>query len=334
MTFSLKSMQHRFIAGFVETVTSAYKITKTVLFITIPMVIIMRILEQYGMIEVLATALEPIMKVLYLPGEAALIWAVSMTSNLYAGLVVFVSLSHEFTVLQATIMASLMLGAHSIFVEMIFVAKTGCRFFLFTTLRIVMTLISTFIMANIMMAMGVGTEPTTIHFIPTAPLEQSWGEWTINTAKQMLAIPIIAFWMVGLLNILKALRVTTLICRILSPVLRPIGIQSQNSSELTLVGVLLGLAFGGALIVEEAKKGHIPDRDIAMIMLSLCNVHAAVEDNALMTLIGAWVFGFVVLRTLICYAMLFVMGRVFYALSDKNFYRFIFVRQKQSMMYV
>lgn len=332
MAFSLLSILNMSKDGLIDTTKSAYAITKTVLFIMIPVVIIMRILGELGMVELLSSVLEPIMGLLYLPGEAALIWAVAMTSNLYAGLVVFASLGSEFTVLQATIMASLMLGVHNIFVEMAFVAKTGCRFFLFTALRIIMTLIATFIMANIMMAMNVGGEKTSIHFIPTVPLEQSWGEWLINTTKQILAVPLIAFVMVAFLNILKGLGLTKLISRLLSPALKPIGIQSENSGQLTLVGVLLGLAFGGALIVEEAKKGHIKDRDVAMIMLSLCNVHAAIEDNGLMAIIGAWVFGYVVLRTLICYALLCLMGRIFYALSDDVFYRYVFVKPKHSMV--
>lgn len=315
--------------GILKTLKSAIAITKTVMVITIPVVILVRFLELHGMIDMLAGVLEPIMGIVYLPGESALIWAVTMVSSLYAGLVVFVTLGQDFTVLQSTVMVSLMLGAHGILVEMVFVAKTGCRFVLFTALRLGMTVLSVYIMANIMMAFSIGTEQTTIHFIPTMPINLSWADWAVVTAQQLAIVPIIAFVMVGFLNILRAIGIADRLSALLAPLLTPIGIRGADSGQITMVGTLLGLTLGGALVVEETKQGTIPDRDIAMIMLFLCNMHAMLEDNALMTLMGAWVMGFVVLRAFICYGLLVIMGWVFYALSDRVFYKYVFRQPPQ-----
>ena len=311
-----------------RTIIKSLRISYTFLTITIPVVIAIRILGIFGFIDIISDGVEPIMKFLQLPGEAALIWAISIVASLYGGLATFAILGTEFTVLETTVLACLMLGTHSIFVEMLFVAKTGCRLIPFTILRIGMTVFSAFAVGKIMTYMGVGSDTTVISFIPTTPLEQSWSEWAYNTTLQMAIIPVIAFLMIAVIDILHYLKITDIIVKGLSFLLSPLRIKSGDACQLTLVGVLLGLAFGGALLVEEAKKGKIPNRDIAIVMMLLCNVHAAIEDNILLALLGTWLWGAIVMRVLVCYAMVAIFGWVVTKMSDNIFYKYLFKRPK------
>ena len=312
--------------GVRDSLIKSLRISYTVISVTIPIVIIIRILSVFGLVDVLADGIQPIMSMLHLPGEAALVWAATITANLYAGLITFVALGGEFTILQATVLACLMLGTHNIFVEMMFVAKTGCRVIPFTVLRIGMTILSAYFVGMAMDYMDVGSDPATVMFVPTMETDVSWSEWAYNTALQIGFIPIIAFVMIALIDILKHIGVTNIISKALSPMLSPLKIKSNDACQLTLVGVLLGLAFGGALLVEEAKKGHIPNRDISIVMLLLCNVHAAIEDNILLALLGAWLWGFVILRIAICYIMMMLFGYVVTKMNDAVFYKHIFKR--------
>ena len=311
-----------------NTIVKSLRISYTFLIITIPVVIAIRILGVFGFIEVISNGVEPIMKFLNLPGEAALIWAISIVAGMYSGLATFAILGTEFTVLETTVLACLILGTHTIFVEMLFVAKTGCRLIPFTILRIGMTVLSAFAVGKFMVYMGVGDDTTVISFIPTTSIDQSWSEWAYNTTLQMAAIPIVAFLMITVIDILQYLKITDIIIKGLSFLLSPLRIKSGDACQLTLVGVLLGLAFGGALLVEEAKKGKIPNRDIAIVMLLLCNVHAAIEDNILLALLGSWLWGTIVVRVLVCYAMIALFGFIVTTMGDNVFYKYLFRRPK------
>ena len=312
--------------GIRDTIMKSIRVSYICIVITLPVVVIIRILASFGFVDLITTAIEPIMGLLHLPGEAAIIWAVAITANLYAALIAFVALGADFTVLETTVIACLLLGTHSIFVEMIFVAKTGCKLILFSIARIVMSIISAYLVGAIMGFFDVGGETTTVLFVPTTSLDVTWSQWAYDTSLLIGSIPVIAFAMIAIIDILQYFKLTDIISKGLAFLLSPLQIKTNDACQLTLVGVLLGLGFGGALLVEEAKKGHIPNRDISIVMMFLCNVHAAIEDNILLTLLGAWLWGFVVIRTIIGYAMVVVFGLIVTKMRDEIFYKHIFNR--------
>ena len=314
--------------GIRGTIMKSIRVSYTCIVISLPVLIIIRILSEFGFIEFMTMAVEPVMGLLHMPGEAAIIWAIAMTANLYAALIAFVALGGDFTVLETTLLTCLMLGTHSIFIEMIFVAKTGCRLIFYTVMRIAMSIASAYIIGVIMAYFDLGGETTTVLFVPTTSLEVSLAQWAHDTAMQIAIIPVIAFTVIAIIDILQYLKMTDIISKGLAFLLSPLKIQNKDACQLTLVGILLGLAFGGALLVEEAKKGHIPNRDISIVMMLLCNVHAAIEDNILLALLGGWVFGFIILRSLICYAMVAIFGLIITTMRDEIFYKYIFVRPK------
>ena len=314
--------------GIRDTIMKTTRVSYTCIVITVPVVVIIRILASFGLIELMADAIEPIMGALHLPGEAAFIWAVGMAANLYAALVAFVALGGNFTVLETTVLTCLLLGAHSIFVEMVFVFKTGCRLIPFTLMRLVMAVFTAYMVGQIMAYFDMGAELTTVLFVPTTSLDVSWSQWAIETSLQIAIIPVIAFIVIGIIDLLQYFKLTDSISKGLAFLLSPLKIKSKDACQLTLVGILLGLAFGGALLVEEAKKGKIPNRDIAIVMMFLCGAHAAIEDNILLALLGGWVLGFVLVRVLICYAIMMIFGLMVTTMRDKIFYKYLFYGPK------
>ena len=312
--------------GIRNTIMKSIRVSYTCIVITVPVVIIIRILGEFGFVDLLSRAIEPIMGLLHIPGEAALIWAVAVTAGLYAALIAFVFLGIDFTVLETTVITCLLLGTHNIFVEMVFVAKTGCRLMLFTLARLVITIFSAYVVGEIMAYFNVGSEITTVLFIPTTSLDVSLSQWAFDTSMQLLAIPVIALVMIAMIDILHYLKLADKIATGLAFLLSPLNIKNKDACQLTLVGILLGLTFGGALFVEEAKRGNIPKRDISIVMMLLCNVHGAIEDNILFALLGGWLWGFVVIRTIVCYLVVAVFGAVITTMRDEIFYKYIFSR--------
>ncbi len=96
------------------------------------------------------------------------------------------------------------------------------------------------------------------------------------------------------------------------------------------MGMTLGLAFGGGLLIREAEQGHISRRDIfaSLTMLGLC--HSLIEDTLLMLLLGAHVSGVIWLRLLFTMLTLAIITRWLKRRSDRFIERWLFNRNVRS----
>ena len=63
--------------------------------IMIPISIIVKILQILGCIEIVGMVLSPVMNLVGLPGETGLVWATAMITNIYGGILVFITLASE-----------------------------------------------------------------------------------------------------------------------------------------------------------------------------------------------------------------------------------------------
>ncbi len=63
---------------------------------------------------------------------------------------------------------------------------------------------------------------------------------------------------------------------------------------MTVIGLSMGILYGGALIIKEAKEKDIPKMDVfyAFVLMGLC--HSLIEDSLLMLSMGAnWIMVFI-----------------------------------------
>ena len=67
---------------------------------------------------------------------------------------------------------------------------------------------------------------------------------------------------------------------VLRPVLKVMGL-SDRVGLLWLTAILFGISYGGAVIVEEVRKGTLPAEDLARLQLSIGINHAMIEDPLL-----------------------------------------------------
>jgi spore maturation protein SpmB len=92
-----------------------------------------------------------------------------------------------------------------------------------------------------------------------------------------------------LLEILKAMGWIKYIVNICSPFLKIMGLD-QKLGFLWMTAIVFGLAYGGAVIVEETKDGSLPGEDLEMLHLSIGINHSMVEDPALFMSLGLGAF--------------------------------------------
>ena len=123
-----------------------------------------------------------------------------------------------------------------------------------------------------------------------------------------------------LMKVLERLGVTRALTRLLEPLLEALG-MSAAAAPITIVGMTLGISFGGGLIIQEAQSGKLSRRDVfsSLALMGLC--HSLIEDTLLMVVLGAHVSGILWARLLFALVVAFVLVRCVAGLSEEMFTR-------------
>jgi len=253
----------------------------------IPIIIAVKVLEELGAIPLLSRLLEPLMTLVGLPPSMGLVWTANLLSNLYAGMLVFYQLAPQqpLSVAQVTVLCGMMLVAHSLPVEVRIAQKAGLRLLVALGIRLGGALLFGILLHQLYRWGGWLQQPVQLTWTPP-PLDPGWTGWIQGQLQGLALIVLIISTLISLLRLLRWLRIERLMIRLLRPLMRLLGIGPQATS-LTIVGITLGLSFGGGLLIREAQSGQIGRRDLfaALCLLSLC--HSLIEDTLLVLWLGA-----------------------------------------------
>jgi len=297
-----------------ETFKDATSTTATLLKIMIPVSIIVKIFEMTGAITIIGEYLSPLMQLVGLPGETGLVWATAMITNIYGGLLVFISLSAQmvFSVAQVTVLATMILVAHSLPIEVTIARKAGVRVWFTLVMRIGCAFIFGIILAKIFLFSGLLNTESMMVWQPE-PLNTSLLGWILNQIKNYLMIYTIVFTLLLLLKILELVGAIDKINKVFEPGLEKLG-MSKEAGPLTIIGTTLGISYGGGLIIKEARSGRLPPKD-AFLSVSLMGLsHSLIEDTLLMMTLGASLLGIllgrVVLTIIAISCIIWIINRI------------------------
>jgi hypothetical protein len=73
--------------------------------------------------------------------------------------------------------------------------------------------------------------------------------------------------------------------RLFRPLMRLLGLP-ESTAMMFMAAVLFGVVYGGAVIVEEAKKGTFTREELEYLHISIGINHSLIEDPALFTVLG------------------------------------------------
>ena len=136
----------------------------------------------------------------------------------------------------------------------------------------------------------------------------------------MLKVLVIIFALMALLRILKAIGVMDLLTRLLEPGLRLLG-MSRDAAPVTVIGMTMGITYGGGLIIQEARSGILSRRDVFFSMALMGLSHSLVEDTILMMLLGGHLSGILGGRVVFSLLAIFLLVRLLARLPEKTFER-------------
>ncbi|WP_051694216.1 hypothetical protein [Desulfohalovibrio reitneri] len=290
--------------------------------VMVPVAAAVKLAQDLELISLLAAPLEPFMRLCGLPAELGLAWAAALLNSVYAGLAVLAELAPrlDMSAAQATILATMMLIAHGLPVEAAISRAAGVSAWFQCLLRFCAALLAGVVLHWTYGGLDALQGPANILLAPPEG-GNGWGTWLINQARLLGSILVAVTVLIALLRWLERIGVTRLMDRLLGPVLRLLGIGPRASS-IAVVGLTLGLSYGGGLIIAEAKRG-LPARDVFAVLSLMGLAHALIEDTLLMLLAGGHLSGILLTRGLIALVLTAVISRVAARMPDGLFHRLL-----------
>ena len=283
--------------------------------VMLPVMIAVEIGQRLGWIDALGRAIAPSMSWIGLPPEAGLIWITGVFVGVYGAIGALIGLAPglDMSTGQFSALCSMILFAHAIPVEQAIVRRAGGSFVATAALRIGVALGYGAAVAWACRLTGLLAEPVTLDWLNRSASGGDAGgsgilDWVGATAFSLAVTFAIIVGLLVLLDVFERTGVTRRITAALAPLMRVSGLDA-SAAPVTTVGVLLGLTYGGALIIEEAQRRQFSARTRFLALAWLSLSHALIEDTALLVALGANVWIVLVGRVLVTLAAIAILAR-------------------------
>lgn len=265
----------------------ALKVSWMLLKIYIPISFLTAFLDQIGFLDLIAPVFEPFMKLLGLPGEAALVLLAAWVNNLFAAIAAASVI--ELTFRQITIIAIMTGFAHNLILETMVLVKLKMGRVGIAFTRIVFSLLMGMLLNLIM--------PEVIHGVVMNPFSSvekfSWMNHLLKILTTSGQIIGLMFCVMLIYEYLLHWNKAHIIKEKLGFIPKFFG-MSINALGAWLVGFFIGIAYGAGILYKMNEDNKLSPKDISLLTISMCLVHALIEDTIFFVLIGAnvwWILG-------------------------------------------
>ena len=222
-----------------------------------------------------------------LPSMAALPIVIGGLTGIYGGIAAMAVL--PFTVAEMTLLANFLLISHNLIQEGVIQAKSGLNPVKATLFRIFAAVVTVYAMTFFIKTDPSAAAQAGALGASTQAFQLMVADWGISMLNLSVKIFFIIMTILTLLEIAKSMGWVMPVVKALSPFLRILGL-SEKVGILWMTAVVFGLTYGGAVIVEEARQGHISREELEELQLSIGINHSMVEDPFLFMPFGISAF--------------------------------------------
>ena len=282
------------------------KARKTIIWLIkliLPISLGVQLLQYSGLLDYVAVVLNPVFKAVGLPGASAIAFVCSLFLPLYAPAAIISTMT--LTVKQISILAIMCLISHNLIVESAVQKKTGSSFIFMYLMRFAMSFVAAFIW-NILIpdnpgniVTGISGSAETISFI------QMLQNWAIGAVQLVIKMVLIVSGLMILQRLLEEFKIMGKLASVFAPLMKFMGL-SGNSSFLWIIGNVVGLTYGSAIMIEQVNEKKISLGEASMLNNHLAICHSLLEDSLLFIAIGASVFWVTVPRLLLAVAVVWI----------------------------
>lgn len=258
------------------------KTTWWLLKIILPVSLVVSLMQYSGTIDWMAGYLTPIFSYIGLPGEAAIVFISSIFLPLYAPIAIITTLALD--IREITILALMCLISHNMIVESAIQRKTGSSYLIMFSVRLLMSFIGAFAL-NFLLPSDLGKLRVIEKAVEHTDLLTHLYHWIQSAGWLTIKMALIIFGLMILQNILREFKILQALTNIFAPIMKIFGL-SKDSSFLWLVGQILGLTYGSAVMLEQVHNKDIEPKNANFLNYHIAINHSLLEDTLLFIAIG------------------------------------------------
>lgn len=268
----------------------------------IPISLGVTLAHHYGVLDMIARWLNPLFSLLGLPGFSAVAYVSGATAGTYAGIAAMMSM--PLTIREATILALMIALCHALPMECAVNRKTGSSFWKMGIIRVVMAIVCA-ILLNLVLPpmeeryMFLGAESG-------GELSEVLTLWVWSQLKMSVVVFLIIYALMAVQRLMEAYSLLRPLSLRLAPLMRFFGL-SEGAAYMWLVGNVLGISYGSAVMVDLEDRGIISRKEANDVNYHLIMNHSMLEDTIVFAATG--ISAVLLISVRVAFALVLVWGR-------------------------
>jgi len=251
--------------------------------IMVPVTFAVMLLDFSGLLKLIAAVFEPLLGLVGLPGEMAVSIISAVFLNLYTSIAAMGSV--PLTDKQVAIIALVVLISHNFPVELVVQKKAGTAAWKMLLLRLGMSVVGAAGLYLLMPDDPTTAAPRASAVATSAAFTDHLGAWAEGSAWLIGKVVVLILALMVLHQFLLEFGIAKILARAFYPLLWLLGLP-RSTTVLWIIANTLGLAYGAAVIVEEAESGRLSKEDAQYLNRHVGVCHSLLEDTLLYVAIG------------------------------------------------
>ena len=247
----------------------------------IPVSLLVTLLQHFGVLERIAVVLNPVFSHLGLPGASSVTFISGAAAGTYAGIAAMMSM--PLSVKEATVLSLMIALCHALPMECAVNRKTGSSFWKMCLLRILMAFLCASVVSRLLpdtaerfVYIGAAADSTFTRVMLT---------WLLSQLKISAVVFLIIYSLMVVQRLIEAYSLLQPLSTLLAPLMRLFGLPPETA-YMWLVGNVLGISYGSAVMVELEERGIITRSEANDVNYHLIMNHSLLEDTIVFALVG------------------------------------------------
>lgn len=295
-----------------EIIPSTTKTCIWIIKITVGVSFAMMLLKYFNILPYISDFISPVFSIFGLPGSTALAFVSGYCVNVYSAIAVMTSLDLDWRAI--TILSTMVMAAHSMFLETPVLKKTGVSGVRMVAVRT----LSAFVLGvglNLVLPGEATLDASSAAVAERGAFLPQLGAWALSTLKLVVMMICIIYALNVLQRVLQEFGIIDKIAKVFKPLMKVFGLP-EGTVFLWIVANVIGLGYGAAAILDSLSRNTLSERDVKLLDSHICISHSNLEDLILLSATGAVWWILLLSRWLMAIILVWEQRLEFY-ISDK-----------------